>query len=105
MAKVISELPASRATELAAEHPAHVAAEWMGHSTRVADKHYWRVTDADFDRATCAAKTLRQPTEAEQADGNERNSESDKSLDVLISRILNKCLVGDVGLEPTTFWV
>ncbi len=103
--KLFQNLRASRATELAAEFPAHVAAEWMGHSTVIADKHYWRVTDADFDRAICAAKTLRQSAETDESDGNGQNTDIENPLDVLISRVLNTCLVGDKGLEPLTFWV
>jgi integrase len=100
--KLFQNLRASRATELAAEFPAHVAAEWMGHSTVVADKHYWRVTDSDFDRAICLAKSLQQPTETGEPNGNRRNAENKKSLSVLISRIVNRCRVGDAGLEPAT---
>ncbi len=100
--KLFQNLRASRATELAAEHPAHVAAAWMGHSTKIADKHYWRVTEADFDRALCAAKTLRHSMETGKTDGNDRKPGFKNPHDVGNSRVVNSCTIVREGFEPPT---
>jgi integrase len=98
--KLFQNLRASRATELAAEFPGHVAAAWLGHSNTIADKHYRQVTDADFDRALFVAKSLRQPTETGEPNGEGRTAECANQLDVRISPLLNSYPVTPTGLEP-----
>src|SRR6478735_9268741 len=99
-AKLFQNLRASRATELAAEHPGHVAAAWLGHSNKIADDHYRQVTDADFDRAARAANAQQQSTETANSDGNGRNAENEKRLDVCISRDARNKRMTPTGLEP-----
>ena len=100
-AGLFQNLRASRATELAAEHPGHVAAAWLGHSNTVADKHYRQVTDADFERAANAQHpALQQSTETADSDGNGRNAESEKQLDVRVFRESRNKRMTPTGLEP-----
>ena len=102
--KLFQNLRATRATELADAFPTHVAAGWLGHSTTIADKHYWQTTAEHFAKALeiCAANALQLPTETGESDGNERNAESEKSLDVRKTRVLPLGGVGDTGFEPVT---
>ncbi len=102
--KLFQNLRASRATELADEFPSNVAADWLGHSTTIADKHYRQTTEEHFARALqpCAAYALQQGTETRESDGNGRNVESEKRLDVGKNREMYTCIVGDEGLEPPT---
>jgi integrase len=98
--KLFQNLRASRATELAAEHPGHVAANWLGHSNTVADKHYRQLTDADFERALRAVNALQQSAEMGESDGDGRNANTEKRLDVRISREKRNERMTPTGLEP-----
>ena len=78
-----------------------VAAAWLGHGNSVADKHYRQSTEADFERAVNAQHcALQQSTETANSDGDGRNVENEKQLDVRISREIRDERMTPTGLEP-----
>jgi integrase len=108
--KLWQNLRSTRETELCEKFPMHVVCEWIGHSQAVASKHYLQTTDEHFELAAseptgALQKALPKTADETRSEANQEDDASDSSLDCASLRYCTLVPVGDVGLEPTTFWV
>jgi len=102
--KLFQNLRSTRQTELEEQFPSHVVCSWIGNTQAVAIKHYLQVTEDHF------AKAVQNPVQ--QAHETGRNDSQDNSATLEQTSVLQghasdcgyvqKCLVGDTGLEPVT---